>query len=87
MKAKHTKSLISCLLLGSLIGFFVGGGWEILFKFADWSYETFYRSNGDEVTLLLVWFFYGPAKATALGLVLGLLVFYVFREKTDAEQS
>lgn len=87
MKGKHSKGLILCLLLGSLIGFLVGGGWEIFFNFGEWKYATFYRSNDDEVTLFLVWFFFGPAKATALGLAFGLLVYYILREKTGSEHS
>lgn len=76
MKGKHIKSLISCLLLGTLIGFFVGGGWEILFKFADWRSETFYRAEGLEVVHLAIWFWYKPALATAIGFFAGAATFF-----------
>jgi hypothetical protein len=84
MKGKHTKPLITCLVLGTLIGFLVGGGWEILFKFDEWSYETFYRAEGLELVHLAIWFLYKPALATVVGLFAGAAAFFlIFRKKNS----
>lgn len=70
------------------ICFLAGGGWEILFNFSEWKYATFYRANNDdELTFFLLWFFYGPARATATGLLLGVLVCYVLKKLGQKNKS
>jgi hypothetical protein len=75
-KDKHLKRLIAYLLLGGLLGFFVGGGWEILLKFDEWRSETFYRAENLELVHLALWFWYKPAFATAIGLFAGAAAFF-----------
>lgn len=82
-KGKHLKSLISCLLLGTLIGFFAGGGWEILFKFDQWRSETFYRAHDDEIILVGLWFLFGPARWTIAGAVLGGLASFMIAKSKE----
>lgn len=82
------KTFLLCALLGGCIGFFLGGGWEIFFKFDEWRYETFYRSEGLELLHLAVWFLFKPGLATAIGLVVGAVIpLFLKSQATSQKQS
>lgn len=81
------KTFLLCSLLGGFIGFFIGGGWEIFFKFDEWRYETFYRSENLELLHLAVWFLFKPGLATASGLVLGTVIPLFLKSQASQKQS
>ncbi|MGH9549235.1 MAG: hypothetical protein ACRD3W_07670 [Terriglobales bacterium] len=81
------KKSVLCVLVGGLIGFLVGGGWEIFLNFEQWQSATFYRSHDDNLILFTVWFWFGPARSMAAGMAIGAAFYFLQRRRSQAKQS
>jgi MFS family permease len=69
------KTIFAGLALGAAVGFFAGGGWQIVFAYSAWHYEITMHANDVEQTLaVLNWFSGSPAIGTAAGALIGVLL-------------
>ncbi len=77
------QTIFACLVLGAAIGFFVGGGWQIVFDFDNWKFETFYRADGLEIFCFLGFVVFGGLlKGAGIGALFGVFVSLILGKST-----
>jgi hypothetical protein len=87
IKCPPIKTIVSCCLIGAVIGFLFGGGCQLISNFDQWRSEIFYRAHDDEVVLLALWFWFGPARYILIGAVFGGIASSFLIAKSDPKSS
>ncbi len=81
------KAVLLGCLIGSVLGFLVGGGWRIVADYSEWHSEIFMHANGvEEYLSFLNWCAGGPALAALIGAAAGFGLSFVIG-KSQSENS